>query len=59
MGEVERMCRNVLIMRKGKIVDQGSPGDLILKYGRRNMEEVFLDVARGTGRAAPRSRTDQ
>jgi ABC-2 type transport system ATP-binding protein len=59
MGEVERMCRNVLIMRKGRIVDQGSPGDLILKYGRRNMEEVFLDVARGTGRAARRSRDDE
>src|SRR4051794_7454841 len=60
MGEVERMCRNVLIMRKGRIVDQGSPADLIRKYGRRNMEEVFLDVARGTGRAAKaRSHDDE
>ena len=47
MGEVERMCRNVLMMKKGKIVDEGSPKNLIRKYGRRNMEEVFLDVARG------------
>jgi ABC-2 type transport system ATP-binding protein len=47
MGEVERMCRNVLMMKKGKIVDEGSPKSLIARYGRRNMEEVFLDVARG------------
>src|SRR5437588_1975743 len=47
MGEVERMCRNVLIMKKGKIVDEGAPKTLLRKYGRRNMEEVFLDVVRG------------
>jgi len=47
MSEVERMCRNVLMMKKGKIVDEGSPLNLIHKYGRRSMEEVFLDVARG------------
>lgn len=51
MAEVERLCSDVLIMRAGKIVDQGSPDTLIRKYGRRNMEEVFLDVAR-QGRAA-------
>jgi ABC-2 type transport system ATP-binding protein len=47
MGEVERMCRNVLMMKKGRIVDEGAPQSLIRKYGRQNMEEVFLDVARG------------
>ena len=30
----------------GRIVDRGSPGDLIARYGRRTMEEVFLDIAR-------------
>jgi ABC-2 type transport system ATP-binding protein len=33
-------------MRAGRIVDAGSPADLLARYGRRNMEEVFLDVAR-------------
>jgi ABC-2 type transport system ATP-binding protein len=47
MSEVERMCRNVLMMKKGRLVDEGSPQSLIRKYGRRSMEEVFLDVARG------------
>ncbi|TNE38094.1 MAG: ABC transporter ATP-binding protein [Alphaproteobacteria bacterium] len=50
MSEVERLCDNVLMMRQGLIVDRGAPGALIEKYGRASMEEVFLDVARGTGR---------
>jgi ABC-2 type transport system ATP-binding protein len=47
MGEVERLCDDVLMMREGKIVDRGAPSHLISRYGRRNLEEVFLDVARG------------
>jgi ABC-2 type transport system ATP-binding protein len=51
MIEVERMCDAVLMMRAGRIVDQGAPNDLIVRYGRESMEEVFLDVARN-GRGA-------
>ena len=47
MGEVERMCDDVIMLREGLVVDQGSPQELIERYGRENMEEVFLDVARG------------
>ena len=46
MPEVERMCSNVVIMREGVIVDQGTPKVLVARYGRSDMEEVFLDVAR-------------
>ncbi len=49
MGEVERLCDQVLMLRAGKIVDRGSPAALIQKYGRRNLEEVFLDIARKRG----------
>lgn len=49
MAEVERMCSNVLMMREGKLVDEGTPSALIARYGRANMEEVFLDIARGQG----------
>lgn len=48
MAEVERLCDRVIIMKKGRIADQGVPADLIARYGRANLEEVFLDVARGT-----------
>jgi ABC-2 type transport system ATP-binding protein len=47
MGEVERMCDDVIMLREGRVVDQGAPRDLIARYGRENMEEVFLDIARG------------
>jgi ABC-2 type transport system ATP-binding protein len=48
MLEVERMCDCVLMMKAGRVVDEGTPGQLIARYGRQNMEEVFLDIARGT-----------
>lgn len=52
MSEVERLCSNVLMMKTGRIVDRGAPADLIARYGRRNLEEVFLDIARNTPREA-------
>ena len=47
MGEVERLSDSVFMLQAGKIVDEGAPKTLIKKYGRSNMEEVFLDVVRG------------
>jgi ABC-2 type transport system ATP-binding protein len=35
------------MMRRGIIADRGSPSELVAKYGRRSLEEVFLDIARG------------
>ncbi|HUL41176.1 MAG TPA: ABC transporter ATP-binding protein [Burkholderiales bacterium] len=46
MLEVERMCDDVIMMRDGKIIDHGTPQVLLARYGRKNLEEVFLDVAR-------------
>jgi ABC-2 type transport system ATP-binding protein len=46
MAEVERMCGNVVMLREGSMVDRGSPKDLIARYGRESLEEVFLDIAR-------------
>ena len=46
MAEVERLCSSVLMMNKGSIIDQGTPGELIKKHGRKNMEEVFLKLTR-------------
>lgn len=47
MSEVERLCDQVIMLRSGHIVDTGAPRELIHRYGRRDMEEVFLDIARG------------
>jgi len=34
------------------MVDAGSPAALLEKYGRDDMEQVFLDIARGRSRQA-------
>ena len=46
MEEVKRLCSSILMMKDGLIVDRGTPEELITKYGRRNLEEVFLEIAR-------------
>ena len=46
MAEVERLCDDVLMLRRGRLVDRGSPAELIGRYGRADLEEVFLDIAR-------------
>jgi ABC-2 type transport system ATP-binding protein len=39
------------MLKRGKIVDDDTPTRLIARYGRSNLEEVFLDIARGRGEA--------
>ncbi|MBM3523429.1 MAG: ABC transporter ATP-binding protein, partial [Alphaproteobacteria bacterium] len=46
MAEVERLCDQVLMMRQGRIVDRGPPTELVARFGRATMEQVFLDIAR-------------
>ncbi|MFQ5995719.1 MAG: ABC transporter ATP-binding protein [Acidiferrobacterales bacterium] len=46
MSEVERLCDDVIMLRSGRIVDRGRPEALLARYGRQNMEEVFIDIAR-------------
>jgi ABC-2 type transport system ATP-binding protein len=52
MDEVERLCDNVVMLKRGRIVDQGSPAELLVRYGREDMVEVFLDIARDRRQAA-------
>lgn len=47
MNEIERLCERVIILKKGRIEDDGTPAKLLARYGRDTLEEVFLDVARG------------
>jgi len=47
MNEVSRLCKSVLMMKNGIIIDKGTPESLINKHGRKNLEEVFLKLSRG------------
>ena len=46
MSEVERLCDNIIMMKKGEVVDQGTCNEVIKKHGRNNLEETFLKIAR-------------
>ena len=46
MNEVERLCSEVMMMKKGEIIDKGTCLDLIKKHGRENLEETFLKIVR-------------
>ena len=47
MSEVERLCDEVIMMKNGNLVDEGTCDQLIKKHGRSNLEETFLKIARG------------
>src|SRR6201999_400389 len=47
MLEVERLCDRIIIMKRGRIEDDDSPQQIMARYNRTTLEEVFLDVARG------------
>jgi ABC-2 type transport system ATP-binding protein len=49
MTEVERLCERVIMLKRGRIEDDDTPANLLRRYGRSTLEEVFLDVARGNG----------
>ena len=46
MREVERLCNKIVMMKQGKIVDEGTCKELIKKHGRVNLEDTFLKIAR-------------
>jgi ABC-2 type transport system ATP-binding protein len=46
MAEVERLASRVIMLEKGRIIADETPEGLIRRFGRSNLEEVFLDIAR-------------
>lgn len=52
MPEVEQICDDVIMLRAGRIVDRAPPAALIRRYGRSNLEQVFVDIARNRERIA-------
>jgi ABC-2 type transport system ATP-binding protein len=54
MLEVERLCDRVIIMKRGRIEDDDTPAQIMARYNRDTLEEVFLDVARGRDREGVR-----
>jgi len=47
MREVELLCDHIMIMSRGRLIEQGSPEELKQHYGRDSLEEVFLELSKG------------
>ena len=46
MREMEEMSDRVIFLQRGKIVAQGTASNVVKQYGKDNLEEVFLKIAR-------------
>lgn len=55
MAEVERLCERVVFISQGRVVADGTPADVADRFGRTDLEGVFLHLAddRRHGAAAP------
>lgn len=45
--EVEKLCDRVIIINKGKIVEEGTLEELKVKYNENDLEEVFVHIIGG------------
>jgi ABC-2 type transport system ATP-binding protein len=46
MKEMEEMSDRIIFLQKGKIVAQGTAQEITQRFGQRDLEEVFLKLAR-------------
>jgi ABC-2 type transport system ATP-binding protein len=46
MAEVERLADRVIMLEKGRVIADAAPPQLIARFGRANLEEVYLAIAR-------------
>lgn len=46
MSEVEEMCNRVAFLHHGKILSIETPQEMIARYGKQDLEDVFIHIAR-------------
>jgi ABC-2 type transport system ATP-binding protein len=46
MAEIEKICDHVIFIQNGKIREEGTPADLVRKFGHKDLNEVFINIAR-------------
>ena len=47
MHEMEEMSHRMIFLQQGKIIAQGTTKEVMSQYGERDLERVFLKIARG------------
>jgi ABC-2 type transport system ATP-binding protein len=46
MNEIQAVCDNVLFLSRGKVLLSGNPRSLPAEHGKKDLEELFITVAR-------------
>ncbi len=46
MQEIEELCDKVIFINNGKLREEGTPEELIKKFGHKDLNDVFLQIAR-------------
>ena len=46
MEEVEEICDRVIFLQNGNIKNEGTPAELVKQYGHKDLNDVFLAIAR-------------
>ena len=49
MLEVETLCTRVAFIRSGRLVAEGSPGEILEETGARNLEEAYMRLVKTRG----------
>jgi ABC-2 type transport system ATP-binding protein len=52
MAEVERLCERVVFISGGRIAADGTPAEVTERFGREDLEGVFLHLVDGAGEEA-------
>ncbi|MFL2896044.1 MAG: hypothetical protein ACJZ4E_03690 [Candidatus Pelagibacter sp.] len=42
MDEVKRLCKSILMMKDGEIIDRGTPSEMIIKHGKKKLGGSFF-----------------
>ncbi len=45
MAEIERLCDRVIFINKGTLRDDGTPQELMSKFGHKDLNDVFISIA--------------
>lgn len=47
MRDIEEVCDRLIFLHGGKVLAEGTPGDIYERFNRTSLEDLFIGVARG------------
>jgi len=47
MRDIEEVCDRLVFLHGGKVLAEGTPGDIYARFNRTSLEDLFIGVARG------------